>query len=981
MRLQRLKVLARIVSGIVLIALVGPPALQAQTTPYSEAEIKRLIADFKEDPRGPFQAIRWFCPDGSVIGARERCAQPGGIQHALHKDVVARLQLRNGVYLGQILAGTSNEAFLDEPNYFSRLKQYQLEQFLVGVDDGWILRKARFYRGAYQAEDEEAWGKQFLQWALGRDALVEERFFTLREAVRDIPHEAADNLVQRIRAVSREISDEYPAFLDLRVKIHGQPASSDTVRVLAFRQQHGRKMPAPVAGKMDRLLDDMRRQYATDHWARLRTLAGQLPATSRIRESVLGFDARNRSVGDQVRFLSDVLSQVRESMGEVRRGNDRLKMLDLSLSAENLLFTSISEWHPKTVGESLTKARALIVAAYGTGLLEQWEWLELRGRLDRAMDVESYPVGEFEALVNLVRSAVEWGIGMVSATYGEVVELYHGFESLADGFLDDRMRSTVLLPLGEELGRLSDLVAARSGRTNQLMGLASTAGLRGLNAGIAVGELVVVPGSAEHLEFNPNKIYVVGRAPADLKPVAGIATVSEGNVVSHVQLLARNLGIPNAVVSPQSLRQLERMSGRRVFYAVSPGGVVRMKPAEEMSAEERALVEQRRRSEERIAVPIDRLELENTRLESVYELRARDSGTVCGPKAANLGQLSSLFPGRVAPGFIVPFGVFRRHMDQPMPAAGQSYWEFLRDTFRRAAERREKGDDEVEIETEVLTRLATLRDAIGRMPLQSDFVAELRGRFRAVLGGPIGSVPVFVRSDTNMEDLKDFTGAGLNLTVPNVVSEDDILQAVRRVWASPYRERGYGWRQKYLLNPEDVYPSLLILRSVNVQKSGVMITTGISSGRRDEVTVAFNRGVGGAVDGQAAEVYLLATNRTLLESPAREPRFTTLPARGGVEKRITAFNERILSPSNLDALWGLALEIRRKLPGTPGIETDGPFDVELGFESGQIRLFQTRPFVENKSAASTIYLTAMDKRKTSGGRIRLSDGLAGSGSE
>ena len=39
-----------------------------------------------------------------------------------------------------------------------------------------------------------------------------------------------------------------------------------------------------------------------------------------------------------------------------------------------------------------------------------------------------------------------------------------------------------------------------------------------------------------------------------MKPVAGIASVSEGNLVSHVQLLARNLGIPNAVLSPRALR-------------------------------------------------------------------------------------------------------------------------------------------------------------------------------------------------------------------------------------------------------------------------------------------------------------------------------------------------------------------------------------------------------------------------------------------
>ena len=115
------------------------------------------------------------------------------------------------------------------------------------------------------------------------------------------------------------------------------------------------------------------------------------------------------------------------------------------------------------------------------------------------------------------------------------------------------------------------------------------------------------------------------------------------------------------------------------------------------------------------------------------------------------------------------------------------------------------------------------------MPLLADFRNDLAVRFNASMGKPLGSVPVFIRSDTNMEDLKDFTGAGLNLTVVNVMSERDIHQAIRDVWASPFTERSYRWRQRYLTNPENVYPSILMLQSINAEKSGVMITTGIAT--------------------------------------------------------------------------------------------------------------------------------------------------------
>ena len=54
-----------------------------------------------------------------------------------------------------------------------------------------------------------------------------------------------------------------------------------------------------------------------------------------------------------------------------------------------------------------------------------------------------------------------------------------------------------------------------------------------------------------------------------------------------------------------------------------------------------------------------------------------------------------------------------------------------------------------------------------------------------------------------------------------------------------------------------------------------MVTRGISNQEEDDLTVAFNRGAGGAVDGQAAESYLIMKNgkELLLLSPAREPSY------------------------------------------------------------------------------------------------------------
>jgi hypothetical protein len=68
--------------------------------------------------------------------------------------------------------------------------------------------------------------------------------------------------------------------------------------------------------------------------------------------------------------------------------------------------------------------------------------------------------------------------------------------------------------------------------------------VRALNPGLALGRLRVAPKEGA---YNRDEILALPDTPADLDPAAGILTQGEGNVLSHVQLLARALGIPYSV--------------------------------------------------------------------------------------------------------------------------------------------------------------------------------------------------------------------------------------------------------------------------------------------------------------------------------------------------------------------------------------------------------------------------------------------------
>ncbi len=970
---------------VFLILLLSIHPTRAQQPDFSE--LKRLVQEFKKDPRGPYQAIRWFCPDGTILPAQERCSEPGGIQHALLRDRVAQWATEHNIHLGQILAGTAFDAFLDSANVNSRMKQYQMEKFLQAVDDGWIIRRARYYRGAVQSEDEAAWGSNFVNWLLAKDDLLTQQYFLIRQMSKDIPHSAYEERWTTIRAMAKTIADTIPSFMDLRIKIHGQPDPGDVQRVKEYRAQND-SIPGNMADLLQNLLKEMELAYQPANLQLLknytRDLSPDLSIVQQVQSFIQTYSAKNGASNDHAdslvsrksKDIAQLMWNIRLSLPDMP-ASTRLGLVDLSNELEDLFFRDIANWQPQSVRGLFEKSYALAQTAAGSGFLETWEWQTIEPHLQidsTAIDL-SYEMYLDKAVY--ARRAVEWGTSMVRSAYEPVVELFAQIEPMAVGFVDDQVRSSALLPLGDVAWKLAEIAESVSTVSNHVMGIPSQNQMHGLNPGFACGELEVISEAPEGMNFSASKIYVIQRAPADLKPVAGIATVSEGNLISHVQLLARNLGIPNATITQQNLKELLPFSGQKVFYAVSRGGAVIMKPDSAMTAEERALVEVAKRNEERVAVPTKKINLKEIDLINLRDLRATDSGKTCGPKAANLGQLKHMFPENVVEGFAIPFGIFWQHLQQAMPGSTSSYWQFLKDTFAKADSLHQAGASNEEVEAFTLEQLGQLAAAIKKMNFLDNFMEKLEKGFTEILGANLGEIPVFIRSDTNMEDLKDFTGAGLNLTVFNVVDKEKILQGIRDVWASPYSERSYSWRQKFLLNPENVYPSILILPSVNNDKSGVMITSDVQTGNPDDVTVAFNRGVGGAVEGQKAESYLLRHDgQNLLQTPARENKYTIIPQTGGTQKGFAPFNQPILTVGDLFQLRKLAELINTTLKKQPGIESQGPWDVELGFKHGSIWLFQVRPFVENRRAASNQYLRSLDPPPPTDVKIELDKTIA-----
>ncbi|MDM8538208.1 hypothetical protein QUF70_15755 [Desulfobacterales bacterium HSG17] len=252
--------------------------------------IREMIQSFKEDRRGPFRSIKWFCEDGTINPAREPCVDQEGNQHAFHKAQVIRLAKSQRIYLGQILTGTSFNDFLDSSNQNSRLKQFIIEQYLQSIDDGWIFRKARYYRGAIQMEDEQEWGLDFLKFLAGKKDLIISRFFLVRQAVKEIPHRAAKKQWASIRAKSRIVAELYRPFDDFRVKIHGRPQVQDIDKIELFQKIHKEKMSDKSLKILEKLINELKTAFSPSQVNKLKAyipkLHDSLPVKSQLIEFV-----------------------------------------------------------------------------------------------------------------------------------------------------------------------------------------------------------------------------------------------------------------------------------------------------------------------------------------------------------------------------------------------------------------------------------------------------------------------------------------------------------------------------------------------------------------------------------------------------------------------------------------------------------------------------------------------------------------------
>jgi hypothetical protein len=142
-----------------------------------------------------------------------------------------------------------------------------------------------------------------------------------------------------------------------------------------------------------------------------------------------------------------------------------------------------------------------------------------------------------------------------------------------------------------------------------------------------------------------------------------------------------------------------------------------------------------------------------------------------------------------------------------------------------------------------------------------------------------------------------------------------------------------------------------------------MVTTDLESRKPGWISIAVSEGVGGAVDGQAAESLRvnLSSGESRQLAKASAPYRRVLTADGGLQTVRASGAEAVLSENEVLQLIALARDVDARFPGLARADgSKARADVEFAFRDGQLALLQIRPFVDSARARGDYYLAGLD---------------------
>ena len=205
-----------------------------------------------------------------------------------------------------------------------------------------------------------------------------------------------------------------------------------------------------------------------------------------------------------------------------------------------------------------------------------------------------------------------------------------------------------------------------------------------------------------------------------------------------------------------------------------------------------------------------------------------------GGKNASLGEMIG---GLAQAGIVVPGG---------FATTAQAYRDFLaaNGLDRRIAERLKKLDSS---DVKALASCgAEVRSWIESAPFPASIENDIISHYQELTDSISSNTSFAIRSSATAEDLPDASFAGQQETFLNIRGIDNVLDAIRQVFASLYNDRAISYRVHQGFTDAEVALSAAVQQMVrsDLAASGVMFTLDTESGFPGVVFITSSYGLG-----------------------------------------------------------------------------------------------------------------------------------------
>ena len=307
------------------------------------------------------------------------------------------------------------------------------------------------------------------------------------------------------------------------------------------------------------------------------------------------------------------------------------------------------------------------------------------------------------------------------------------------------------------------------------------------------------------------------------------------------------------------------------------------------------------------------------------DLNKSDIG-IAGGKGANLGELTQAgIP--VPPGFVVTAETYQKFMEDA--GINDKVLDIL---------------DKIDInDTKALQAAAEeIKSIIVETPIPDDMILYIKEAYNQLCQRvDEDDTDVAIRSSATAEDLPEASFAGQQDTFLHVSGDEEVIEYIRKCWASLFEARAIFYREENDFEHSKVLIAVVVQKMAIADKAGVMFTVNPSTGE-EIALIEGSWGLGEAVvsgDVTPDNYQVDKTNNEIINVTISDKKVMYTNDESGTSIKVEVpeelRNKRVLSDEELIELT----EMGKRVQAHYG----EPMDTEWAFERDHLFLLQARP--------------------------------------